>query len=83
MLINSFSYAGDKTKANINLKEPLRHRADGRMVRSSSHLISVSKYKKSIRKSNKWIRFTIESQSIHKPVLFSNTSDAFKVTGFI
>jgi hypothetical protein len=51
MRINSFSYDGEKTKANIKLKRALKHQADGRMARSSSHLQSVSSYKKASEKA--------------------------------
>lgn len=44
MRINSFSYDGDKKKANTKLKEALKHQADGRMARSSSHMLAVRFY---------------------------------------
>lgn len=49
--INSFSYHGDKAKANSYLKEALKLQADARLARSSSHILSVSYYKKSIEKA--------------------------------
>lgn len=49
--INSFSYHGDKAKANSYLKEALKSQAEARLARSSSHTVSVSYYKKSIGKA--------------------------------
>jgi hypothetical protein len=49
--INSFSYHGDKAKANSYLKEALKSQAEARLTRSSSHTVSVSYYKKSIGKA--------------------------------
>ncbi|MCX9011865.1 MAG: hypothetical protein OIN66_12170 [Candidatus Methanoperedens sp.] len=49
--INSFSYNGDKAKANACLKESLKHQSDARMARSSSHKISVALYKRAAEKA--------------------------------
>ena len=49
--INSFSYHGDKAKANSYLKKALKSQAEARLARSSSHIVSVSYYKKSIGKA--------------------------------
>ncbi|MEA3325404.1 MAG: hypothetical protein U9Q37_09805 [Euryarchaeota archaeon] len=49
--INSFSYHGDKAKANSYLKEALKSQAEARLARSSSHTVAVSYYKKSIGKA--------------------------------
>jgi len=49
--INSFSYHGDKAKANSYLKEALKLQADARLARSGSHRTSVSYYKKSTEKA--------------------------------
>lgn len=49
--INSFSYHGDKAKANSYLKKALKSQAEARLARSSSHTVSVSYYKKSIGKA--------------------------------
>lgn len=51
MRINSFSYDGNKTEAHIKLKRALKYQADGRMLRSSSHLLSVESYKKASKKA--------------------------------
>ena len=51
MRINSFSYGGDKIKANIKLKEALEQQANGRMSRSDSHLTALFFYKKSSEKA--------------------------------
>ena len=51
MRINSFSYDGNKTEANIKLKRALKYQANGRMARSSSHLLSVDSYKKASKKA--------------------------------
>jgi len=47
--INSFSYNGDKAKANLYLKKALKEQAEARLARSSSHLISVEYYKKAAK----------------------------------
>ncbi len=49
--INSFSYHGDKAKANSYLKEALKLQAEARLARSSSHILSVHYYKKSAEKA--------------------------------
>lgn len=51
MRINSFSYDGDKTKANIKLREALKQQADGRLARSSSHIQAVDSYKNASEKA--------------------------------
>ena len=49
--INSFSYHGDKAKANLYLKQALKQQAEARLIWSSSHLISVEYYKKAAKKA--------------------------------
>jgi len=49
--INSFSYHGDKAKANSYLKEALKLQAEARLARSSSHTVAVSYYKKSTKEA--------------------------------
>lgn len=49
--INSFSYNGDKARANACLKGALRLQSEARIARSTSHKISVSFYKRAAEKA--------------------------------
>jgi len=49
--INSFSYHGDKAKANLYLKEALKLQADARIARSSTHRLCVNFYEKAAEKA--------------------------------
>lgn len=49
--INSFSYHGNKEKSNLFIKEALKLQAEARLARSSSHMLSVSYYKKATEKA--------------------------------